>query len=101
MIAAYRPCSLSVETAAFARRVTDAAAPSTPARARALLFAAGKLASFAQGVGLPLVEALLSTAVIERFVASGALVGRRRAGRCAPTCGRSVAPSRSPLVRPR
>ena len=75
MIAAYRPCSLSVEAAAFARRVTDAAAPSTPARAKALLFAAGKLASFAQGVGLPLDEALLSTAVIERFVASGALGG--------------------------
>ena len=75
MIAAYRPCSLSVETAAFARRVTDAAAPSTAARAKALLFAAGKLASFAQGVGLPLDETLLSTAVIECFIASGAAGG--------------------------
>ena len=34
------------------------------------MIAAGKLASFAQRVSLPLDEALLSTAAIERFVAS-------------------------------
>jgi len=69
VIAAYRPRSLSAEAAAFARR-SAAAVPASPARAKALLFAAGKLASFALRVGLPLDEALFATAVIERFVAT-------------------------------
>ncbi len=104
MIAAYRPCSLSVETAAFARRVTDAAAPSTAARAKALLFAAGKLASFAQGVGLPLDETLLSTAVIECFIASGAAGGpatRRTLRTNLRALGRALAVAPCPAFGPR
>jgi integrase len=69
-IAAYRPSSLSAEAAAYARSVVTAAAPAAPMRAKALLFAAGTLASFALRVGLPLDETLLATAVIERFIAT-------------------------------
>lgn len=75
VIAAYRPRSLSPEVAAFARRTVEAAAPASPARAKALLFAAGKLASFALRVGLPLDETLFVTAVIERFVSTSAAGG--------------------------
>lgn len=70
-IAAYAPRSLSEAAAGFARGVVAAAAPATPARARALLFAAGRLAAFAERVGLELDEALLSEAVIERLVLRG------------------------------
>ena len=71
VIAAYRPRSLSPEAAAFARRAA-AVVPVSPTRAKALLFAAGRLAAFALRVGLPLDETLLATAVIERFVATAA-----------------------------
>lgn len=48
------------------------AAPASVARAKALLFAAGRLAGFGERVGLELsVEVLLSEAVIERFVLVG------------------------------
>lgn len=47
------------------------AAPESAARAKALLFAAGRLAAFAERVGLALDGALLSGAVIERFVLVG------------------------------
>ncbi|MBV8432445.1 MAG: hypothetical protein JO244_14870 [Solirubrobacterales bacterium] len=71
-VAAYAPGSLSTQAARFARSVVTAAAPSTAGRARALLFAAGRLAAFAERVGLELrAEALLSEAVIERFVLVG------------------------------
>lgn len=70
-IAAYRPRSLSPAAAAFAREVVPAAAPATSARAKALLFAAGRLAGFAEQAGLQLDEALLSEAVIERLVLVG------------------------------
>jgi integrase len=49
------------------------AAPQTPQRARALLFAAGRLAAFGESLGLSLApQALLSEAVIERFALQGA-----------------------------
>jgi integrase len=71
-IAAYAPRSLSVQAAEFARGVVALAAPSTAARARALLFAAGKLACFGERVGLELsAGVLLHPAVIERFIAQG------------------------------
>jgi integrase len=70
-VAGYAPCSISAEAAGFARGVVARAAPSSPARARALLFAAARLAGFAERVGLELDEGLLSEAVIERLTLVG------------------------------
>lgn len=71
-IARYAPCSLGAAAGSFAREVVAKASPATPARAKALLFCAGRLAAFAEGVGLDLSgEVLLSEAVIERFIACG------------------------------
>ncbi len=72
VIAAYRPCSVSEAAGAFARVVVAEARPSTPARAKALLFAASRLAAFGESVGLELDgEVLLHPAVIERFIVEG------------------------------
>jgi hypothetical protein len=68
-IARYAPVSLSDEAAAFARTVVAAAEPQSVARAKALLFAAGRLGTFAISVGLeldPLV--VLHPSLIERFI---------------------------------
>lgn len=71
-IAAYAPGSLSGLSAEFARGVVAAAAPQTPARAKALLFAAGRLAGFGESVGLELsAGVLLSEPMIERFIVQG------------------------------
>jgi integrase len=73
VIAAYRPCSVSEAAGAFARVLVGKARPSTPTRAKALLFAASRLAAFGESVGLQLeVEVLLDGAVIERFILQGA-----------------------------
>jgi hypothetical protein len=72
VIARYAPGSLSELAAGFARAVVVRAAPERPGRAKALLFAAGRLAVFAERVGVqlePLV--VLSPAMIERFVLEG------------------------------
>ncbi len=72
LIAAYRPCGLSDAAGAFARRVVAAACPARTERARALLFAASRLAAFGERVGLELrAEVLLRDATIERFVLCG------------------------------
>lgn len=72
-IAAYAPRSLSAEAQEFARAVVARAQPGTPARARALLFAAAKLARFGESVGLELSAAmLLQPALIERFIVQSA-----------------------------
>lgn len=71
VIERWAPRSVSAEVAAFARRVVTAAAPQSASRAKALLFAAGKLGTFGAVVGLPLdEETLLASSFIERFVAS-------------------------------
>lgn len=71
-IAAWRPRGVSEGAAGFAREAVRAAAPGSAARARALLFAASRLAAFGESVGLELsAEALLRKAAIERFVLSG------------------------------
>jgi integrase len=68
-ICAWRPCSVSEAAGAFARQVVAEAAPERAARARALLFAASRLAAFGESVGLELEgEVLLHPAVIERFI---------------------------------
>lgn len=71
-IDAYAPCSVSAGAGAFAREVVARAAPRSSQRAKALLFCASRVAAFAESVGLELrAEALLSEAVIERFVLVG------------------------------
>lgn len=71
-IAAYAPASLSREAGAFARAAAARAAPRRRERAKALLYAAGRLAAFGESVGIELcAEALLREATIERFVLSG------------------------------
>jgi integrase len=72
VIARYAPVSLSPAAGAFAREVVAQAVPTTPGRAKALLFAAGRLASFAESLGLELsAVVLLSEATIERFILVG------------------------------
>jgi integrase len=72
VIARYRPRGISASAAGLARELAAAAAPESAARAKALLFAAGRLAAFGERVGLELSpQVLLSEAVIERFVLVG------------------------------
>ena len=69
LIAGYRPPSLSGEAARFARQAAAACAPRDPARAKALLFACGKLGAFASAAGLELdPQVCLHPSVIERFI---------------------------------
>ncbi len=71
-IAAYAPAGLSPAAAAFARSAAARAAPRRRERAKALLYAASRLAAFGESVGLePQAETLLREATIERFVLTG------------------------------
>ena len=68
-IAGWRGGGIDERARTFARRVVAAAAPASVGRARALLFAAGRLAAFGERIGLEArAEVLLRGAVIERFV---------------------------------
>jgi integrase len=71
VIAGWRSGLVSERAQRFAREVVSAAGPASAARAKALLFAAGRLAAFAERVGVELDRGLLSEAVIERFVLVG------------------------------
>jgi integrase len=67
-IASWRPSSVPPEAAAFARQVVAACGPDGRERAKNLLWAAGKLADWATGLGLaPVPAVLLHPSVIERF----------------------------------
>ena len=81
-VSSWRPLIVGDEEAAFARRVVLACAPASASRARSLLWATSRLASFGVGIGLQASEeALLRTNVIERFVMvglAGATSSRRR-----------------------
>jgi hypothetical protein len=67
-IARWRPSSVPPPAAAFARDVITAAGPKGQERAKNLLWAAGKLADWAIGLGLePVPEVLLHPSVAERF----------------------------------
>jgi len=81
-VARWRPSSVSAEAAAFARDVIAKTGPAGRERAKNLLWAAGKLADYAIGLGLePVPQVLLHPSVTERFT------------RCAP--GLSGAPRRT------
>jgi integrase len=67
-IGRWRPSSVSAEAAAFAREVISGTGPQERERAKNLLWAAGKLADYAMGLGLEAVpEVLLHPSVTERF----------------------------------
>ena len=69
-IAGWAPSSVSPQAAGFARAVVGLVAPGGRERAKNLLWAAGKLADFAIGLGLePAPQVLLHPSVIERFAA--------------------------------
>jgi integrase len=64
----WRPWSVSPEAAAFARDVVAKAGPAGRARAKCLLWAAGKLADYALALGLDLVPGVVfHPSVVERF----------------------------------
>jgi integrase len=66
--ARWRPSSVSAEAAAFAREVIGQLGPQGRERAKNLLWAAGKLADYAIGLGLEAVpEVVLHPSVAERF----------------------------------
>jgi hypothetical protein len=58
-VMAWRPSSMPPEAAAFARAIVTRAAPAGRDRARSLLWAAGKLAGWAAGLGLEPVPGVL------------------------------------------
>jgi hypothetical protein len=67
-IARWRPSSVPPLAAAFARDVVGQVAPQQQERAKNLLWAAGKLADYAIGLGLdPAPEVVLHPSVAERF----------------------------------
>ncbi|MGH3420368.1 MAG: hypothetical protein ACRDOD_12370, partial [Streptosporangiaceae bacterium] len=69
-ITSWQPSSMSPRAADFARAVVSQAAPGGRERAKNLLWAAGRLADWATGLGLePVPEVLLHSSVIERFTA--------------------------------
>jgi integrase len=71
-IAGWRSGVLSGCAQQFVREVVAEVAPRTHARAKALLFAASRLAGFAEEVGLELeAGVVLQEAVIERFIVCG------------------------------
>jgi integrase len=101
---------LSAAAADFTREVVARAGPATPARAKALLFAAGKLAGFAERVGLELSsDVVLREATVERFVLVGCPAVSPATRRTLRTNLRALAraierypqPSAVPLVRER
>jgi hypothetical protein len=64
----WQPSSVSAEAAAFAREVITTVRPGGQERAKNLLWAAGKLADYAIGLGLdPVPEVVLHPSVAERF----------------------------------
>ena len=67
-IARWRPSSVSPQAAAFARDAVAAVAPQEQERAKNLLWAAGRLADYAIGLGLdPVPDVVLHPSVAERF----------------------------------
>jgi hypothetical protein len=70
-ITSWRPSSVSPQAAEFGRDVITAVAPQGRERAKNLLWAAGKLADYAIGLGLEAVpEVVLHPSVAERFTRS-------------------------------
>jgi integrase len=103
-IGRWRPSSVSPGAAGFARAVVTASAPCGQERAKNLLWAAGKLADWAIGLGLePVPGVLLHPSVIERFAAHApGLTGvtRRTLRASLRFLARPVVPQLAPADRP-
>jgi hypothetical protein len=103
-IAGWRPSSVPPQAAGFARAVVTQAAPGGPERAKNLLWAAGRLADWAIGLGLdPVPEVLLHSSVIERFTAHApglAGVTRRTLRTNLRHIARAVVPALAPADAP-
>jgi integrase len=102
VIASYRPRGIPPEAAVFARGVTSRAAPATVARAKAWLFAAGRVAAFAASVGLELdPEVVLCAGVIERFTleleATMPVSSRRTVRSALRTLAKRITPAPPPV----
>jgi integrase len=107
-IAAYAPASLSPAAAGFARAAAARAAPQRRERAKALLYAASRLAAFGESVGMELeAETLFREATIERFALTGCAALSPATRRTLRTNLRALAraheahPSPQPLPRER
>jgi len=100
----WRPSSVSPRAAAFARDVIVVTAPQGRERAKNLLWAAGKLADYAIGLGLePVPEVLLHPSTAERFTrcAPGlSPVARRTLRTNLRFIGRAVVPQLYPADAP-
>lgn len=100
-IASYSPISLSAEVAAFARASTSGCSPKSPSRAKALLYAVGRLGEFCSSVGLELSPAVcFASSVIERFIAVGCAEVSPATRRTARTNLRFVARHLDPHAAP-
>jgi hypothetical protein len=103
-IGRWRPSSVSPQAAAFAREVVARAGPAGRERAKCLLWAAGKLADYAIGLGLEAVpDVLLHPSVTERFTrcAPGlSPVARRTMRTNLRFIGRAVVPQLYPADLP-
>jgi hypothetical protein len=109
-IAHHRPRKFPETAARCAREVVTTCAPSSPALARALLWAAVRLAAFGISVGLePVPDAVLHPSVIERFILigtgdlspAGVRTVRTNLGFLAATLARAGSPRPVPLPRER
>ena len=101
VIASYHPRRMPEAAAVFARATVATVEPTSPARARALLWACAKLATFGIGVGLDADPAvLLHPSVIERFVIVGTAELSGAARRTLRTNLRHVAARVTPSVAP-
>jgi integrase len=100
-IAGWRSGVLSECAQRFVREAVAEAAPGTRARAKALLFAASRLAGFAEQVGLELeAGVLLHASVIERFIVEGCRPVSPATRRTLRTNLRSLARSRERFPEP-
>ncbi|MGD0377303.1 MAG: hypothetical protein ABSB01_22295 [Streptosporangiaceae bacterium] len=103
-IAGWRPSSVSPQAAGFARAVVTGAGPGGQERAKNLLWAAGRLADWAIGLGLdPVPEVLLHSSVTGRFTAHApGLTGvtRRTLRTNLRFLARRVVPALAPADRP-
>jgi hypothetical protein len=103
-IGRWRPSSVSAEAAVFARDVIRGVAPAERERAKNLLWAAGKVADYALGLGMEAVpEVVLHPSTAERFTrcAPGlSLVARRTLRTNLRFIGRRVVPQLYPADLP-
>jgi integrase len=100
VIATYRPVATSAAALAFAQGAVTVARPPSVPRARALLFACTRLATWAEGVALePSPEVLLHPSVLERFSCSELASASATLRRTARANLRTVARAHAQVVR--